>query len=224
MIIDTEKIQSLLDSGITGYKISKETGIQETQIGKYRRNELKFENMTIATATKFMKYIRREDMKKFEIVKNTIEVKKGTEYRQGITQNVELNRDQYPEILESFSTLEEAKTALKNYTSEVEDYSTYLMITEYFIQENQYDEDGDWEAGGDVWEYAPLDIKSQMTEYNLINTFYDHGNHELEFNIYGQQVFLTVRNVGPVDDEDYWTDDRLNEVVEEAKEEDIDIK
>ena len=103
-------------------------------------------------------------MKRFEIVKNTIEVKKGTEYRQGITQNVELNRDQYPEILESFNTLEEAKTALKKYNSEVEDYSTYLMITEYFIQENQYDEDGDWEAGGDVWEYAPLDIY-----YNLNN-------------------------------------------------------
>ena len=79
MIIDTEKIQSLLDSGITGYKISKGAGIQETQIGKYRRKELKFENMTIATATKFMEFIRRKEMGKFEIVKNTIEVKKGTE-------------------------------------------------------------------------------------------------------------------------------------------------
>lgn len=69
MIIDIKKIQKLLDSDITGYKIAQEAGLQESQVGKYRRGQLKVENMTLETGLKFMKFIKGEEMKEELITK-----------------------------------------------------------------------------------------------------------------------------------------------------------
>lgn len=119
-------------------------------------------------------------MTKYEIVKNTLETK--GDYEQGMTYNYE--GDQYPEILASYDTLKEAKEALKDYTSEIRDMSGYNLITEYYIEENAYDEEGEWISGGDVWEFAPVltldmmeDIAREVTE-----DFFDEfeSDHEAE--------------------------------------------
>jgi hypothetical protein len=34
--------------------------------------------------------------------------------------------------------------------------SNYVLITEYYIEEAEYNEDGDWIGGGDIWEYSKL--------------------------------------------------------------------
>lgn len=61
MIIDTEKIQKLLDSDVTGYKISQATGIHTSLISNYRSKQLKLENMSLGIAFKFMSYINNEE-------------------------------------------------------------------------------------------------------------------------------------------------------------------
>lgn len=126
MIIDTKKIQELLDSDITAYRISQETGVHETQIGKYRNKKVKFENMTIDTASKFMEFIRREEM------------------------------------------------------------------------------------------------KEKLTIDNLQFSHYDDGDHELEFMVGDKRVFVKVRGLGPLDDENYWDDEEnVKKAVQEADKDDI---
>jgi hypothetical protein len=98
-------------------------------------------------------------MKKYEVVKNTREIswKKRNEIGKGCT----LNQDnQYPETLESYEDKAAALEALKKYESEVYKTSgrigTLYLVTEYYVEENEYDEDGEWIGGGDVWAFAPL--------------------------------------------------------------------
>lgn len=33
---------------------------------------------------------------------------------------------------------------------------TVYRVTEYYVQENEYDKDGDWISGGDVWEFSRM--------------------------------------------------------------------
>ena len=108
-------------------------------------------------------------MKKYEIIKNSVEVKDIKKYEQGITTKQD---NQEPNVEESFDTLEEAKESLKNYTKEITKMSGCYLITEYYIEENVYNEDNEWEAGGDIWEYSKAHI--EVVEYNtyeILGTF-----------------------------------------------------
>lgn len=69
--------------------------------------------------------------------------------------------DSDPELIASFDTLEEAKNELKKYESVVwltGGSNPYYDITEYYIEENEYNEDGDWIDGGNVWEYSKMEL------------------------------------------------------------------
>lgn len=94
-------------------------------------------------------------MKKYEIKRNTAELNKKSEVREGVTIEQD-NQD--PEVLESFDTIEEARKTLKNYKSsceKVEGYhAAFYRVTEIYIEENVYDEDDEWIDGGDVWAFA----------------------------------------------------------------------
>ena len=59
MIIDTDKITELINSSITGYRINKDTnGAIKQQIhDNYKKGKLDVNNMTLATAIEYMKYI-----------------------------------------------------------------------------------------------------------------------------------------------------------------------
>ena len=111
----------------------------------------------------------------FEIIKNTTEVKKAMakEIKSGIT----LEQDNCsPEVIKSFDTLEEAKKALLEYKSSIDELSgstgKYYSVTEYYVQENIYDDEDEWRDGGDVWEYAPFHIEVVIKPgYDTIGTF-----------------------------------------------------
>ena len=65
-------------------------------------------------------------------------------------------------------------------------------------------------------------MKNLLTMRNLMATHYDAPDHILEFDADGQKIFVTVRGLGPVDDEFYWDDETtLARALAEVKEDDI---
>lgn len=95
-------------------------------------------------------------MKKYELKKNSIEIKKA-DVAQGCAVN-DMNAE--PEVVKSFDNKDDALNELKNYSTEIRDFSspvgTMCSVTEYFVEENEYDEDGEWISGGDVWEISEI--------------------------------------------------------------------
>lgn len=70
-------------------------------------------------------------------------------------------------------------------------------------------------------------MKKLLTMESLMATHYDHGDHILEFEPGdGRKIFVTVRGLGPVDDEFYWDDeDNLSRALAEVEEEeDIEVQ
>lgn len=68
-------------------------------------------------------------------------------------------------------------------------------------------------------------LKNLLTTKNLMASYYDNGDHTLEFELDGKTVFLTVRGLGPVDDEYYWDDEEnLKKALGEADEEDFEVR
>lgn len=59
MIIDTEAIQRLIDSDISAYQITKNTGLSGTVINEIRRGKRKIENLTLETGAKLSDYSKK---------------------------------------------------------------------------------------------------------------------------------------------------------------------
>ena len=100
-------------------------------------------------------------MKRFELMKNTIEI--NWKDKAKITEGCTLDQgDCDPELIKSFDNKDEALEELKNYKSDIRELKgnlgTYFEVTEYYIVENTYDEDGDFVEGGDVWEFSQMPI------------------------------------------------------------------
>ena len=100
-------------------------------------------------------------MKKFELMKNDIEInwRDKDKIVEGCTL---IQGDCDPELIKSFDNKDEALEELKNYKSDIRELKgnlgTYFEVTEYYIVENTYDEDGDFVEGGDVWEFSQMPI------------------------------------------------------------------
>ena len=56
----SEKIQKILDSSITSYRVSKITGVTVSSIGAMRRGERKVENLQLGVAEKLGKFYDEE--------------------------------------------------------------------------------------------------------------------------------------------------------------------
>ena len=102
-------------------------------------------------------------MKKYEIVMKRAEIyyKERAKIKEGCTMDC-----QEPETITSFETLEEAKEELKKYQTSIRELSNhgmmYFLIEEYMVVENEYDEDGEWMAGGDVWAITPMQEQDEL--------------------------------------------------------------
>lgn len=59
MIIDTDKIQELLNSDVTSYKIAKNAFFSSNLIDGYRKGKLKIENMSLRIAIELMEFINK---------------------------------------------------------------------------------------------------------------------------------------------------------------------
>lgn len=120
-------------------------------------------------------------MKKFEIIQNRrqIDRKKRAEIRAGCTTRQD---DQWPDVMKSFDNLEDALESLKGYTSSIFEQTAstgrYYTVTEYYVQENEYDEKGEW-VGGDIWEFSPFQIRLvEMPGYDTIGIFDNYEDAE----------------------------------------------
>lgn len=114
-------------------------------------------------------------MKKFELRENTREIccKDRYEIVEGCTLNQD---DQEPVVINSFMDKNEAIKALKEYKTKIYQFNTAsglcYGITEYYIEENEYDEDGEWISGGDVWEFSKITILLvEQPSYDTLATF-----------------------------------------------------
>ena len=69
-------------------------------------------------------------------------------------------------------------------------------------------------------------MKDVLTMQNLTATHYDAPDHILQFEPGdGRKIFVTVRGLGPVDDEFYWDDeDNLARALAEVEEDDIEVQ
>lgn len=75
-----KEIEELLNSEISSYKISKDSGVSYSLISDYRNNKRKIENMTLQVANKLIKYTEKLKMRNYDkmmIVVNELVLEEG---------------------------------------------------------------------------------------------------------------------------------------------------
>ena len=115
-------------------------------------------------------------MTKFELKKQSVEIKWKDRYNIKVGCSVDHDGDHYDEIVKSFDTKDEAIAELQKYTTSITKLSSaagkYYLVEEYYVEESNYDEDGDWESGGDIWELSKIEIEVvKKPEYETVNVF-----------------------------------------------------
>jgi hypothetical protein len=132
-------------------------------------------------------------MKKFEIVMRRAEIswKNRKSIKEGCTTEGE------PELIKSFDTLEEAKEELRKFQTSIRKLSngslSYFEIEEYMVEENDYDEDGEWESGGDIWEITKMHIEvNEKPSYETVATFDNYAEAENYINKYAGERELYI--------------------------------
>lgn len=127
-------------------------------------------------------------MRKYEINSREIEVAFKDRFK--IKQDITFDYDSVgSENVASFDTLEEAREALKEYKSTVYQYPHLFLVTEYVIEEYEYDEDGDSEYK-DTWATSEMvfDVVDN-TSFDKVATFdnlkdaYDYWDYSIELHI-----------------------------------------
>ena len=132
---------------------------------------------------------------KFEIKKDNIEVayKDRMNIKPGCTLD-NLNSDS--EILESFDTKEDAIEALKKYTTDISTFSsangTVFDVTEYYVEGNEYDEEGHIIACNGVWEESKMEITLVDEGGNIIKVFDNYSDAEEAYNEYDDECEIRL--------------------------------
>lgn len=106
-------------------------------------------------------------MKKFEIrsVCAEVAIKDKDMIKPGIAREYNINKygNGDTDLIASYDTLEEARKDLAKRKSSVylssSFSSKYYMVEEYFIEENEYSEDGEITIGGDIWDFSVMDFE-----------------------------------------------------------------
>lgn len=95
-------------------------------------------------------------MKKYELKKCSAEFtwKERKEIKEGCT-----IYDVEPEKLEELEDLEKAEEELSKYETEISMSGGLFSVTEYMIQENEYNEEGEWTGEGRVWSFSKMKIE-----------------------------------------------------------------
>lgn len=108
-------------------------------------------------------------MRKFEINKREIEIPFKDRFK--IKKDITFSYDSVnSENVVSFDTLEEAREVLKEYKSTVYDYPKYYLVTEYVVEEYEYDEDGDGEYK-DTWTTSEMAFTIVNDSFDTVATF-----------------------------------------------------
>ena len=95
-------------------------------------------------------------MKKYELKKCSAEFawKERKEIKEGCTMY-----DVEPERVGEFESLEKAEEELAKYETEISESGGLFSVTEYMIQENEYDDEDEWINGGDLWSFSKMEIE-----------------------------------------------------------------
>ena len=103
-------------------------------------------------------------MKKFEIRKASAEIRNRLDIAEGCARAI----DEEPETMNTYDSIEEARKFLAGLKTSISELSSpigrYYLVEEFYIEENEYDEDGDWVSGGDVWQFSPINITVECGE------------------------------------------------------------
>lgn len=119
------------------------------------------------------KIIGGKAMKKYELKKCSREIIGLENIYAGCT----VDSDNYdPEILKSFLEKEDALETLKEYKTNIQKLSSSYRVTEYYVEEAEYDEDNEWISGGDIWEFSNLIIELIDKESNETIGTFDNGS------------------------------------------------
>ena len=133
-------------------------------------------------------------MTKYELFKLNNEISWKNRY--GILPgcSIDLNGSQDPEKIEEFQTKEEALEALKKYSTSVGEGSGFFLITEYYVSEIEYDEDGDF-LNEDILEYSKMNIEViEKPSYNTLASFDNYKDAEDFKNSYDgeNEVYISL--------------------------------
>lgn len=141
-------------------------------------------------------------MTKYNIIKNTLEIKDRNCIYEGCTLNESM--DQYPEIVESFDSLDEAKEALTKYRSNWEHSGKFWDVTEYYISD---DDEGDL----DVYEFAKF-TEAYYIDYNtgignkLVIGTLDYAKERADIGLAYTQKDIVIKDIegNEVARRDWW--------------------
>lgn len=108
--------------------------------------------------------------------------------------SIDLNGSQDPEKIEEFQTKEEALEALKKYSTSVGEGSGFFSITEYYVSEIEYDDDGDF-LNEDILKYSKMNIEViEKPSYNVLASFDSYKDAEDFKNSYDgeNEVYISL--------------------------------
>ena len=82
------------------------------------------------------------------------------------------NMENYIDTIKTFNDKESALTELKKYITEIKEVSNYYLVTEYFVEEVEVDEEGEFISNGDIWDISTMVIEVVgKPKYNILATF-----------------------------------------------------
>lgn len=122
---------------------------------------------------------------RFEIKKDNIEIKYND--RDQIKQGCTLyNMNSDPEVIDVYGNKEDALDALRKYKTEISEFSSpvgrMVNVTEYYVEENIYDDDGEPESCNGVWEESKMEIFLKDEDGKVIDTFDNYADAEAAYN------------------------------------------
>ncbi len=137
-------------------------------------------------------------MIRYEIVKRTAEIswKNRKEIKEGCTYDVlcEDGHTDYPELIASFNSEEEARKEFENYKTHIYKYSgvvgPFYWVEEYCIEENEYDEDDDMITIG-ICEFSEMKI-TVMNDMNEVAVCSSFEEAEEIYNNYGAEGSMWI--------------------------------
>lgn len=127
-------------------------------------------------------------MIKYEVYFNSIEIgyKSRRTIKAGVSIEVAFNLE--PELVASFDNLEDAQAELNSKDTTITDLSgnagTYYLVEEFYLAENEYDEDGDFVQQIAIHDFSKMEIDLVSESGEVIGTFDNMDDAEDALNAY----------------------------------------
>lgn len=126
-----KEIEELLNSDVTDYRISKDTGITLSVIQNYRNGKYALENMTLKIAKKLYEYKERLDMRNYDkmmVIVNELVLEEGA--------SVDFWFEDKPNDITTSNSVEELKSHLGHL--EEDDYERLIFQVNFENQDKDY--------------------------------------------------------------------------------------